>query len=92
MRLLDLFKNPMVLKFLCKESGSHDYTIYRKEAREELGLKIEQSDDALYAIIKAIYAKRDGTGYALHAAACFGRTEFLPIFISQGDHRQHPWR
>ena len=36
-------------------TGSHDYTIYRKEAKEELGLNVEKPDDELYATIKAIY-------------------------------------
>jgi hypothetical protein len=53
---IDAQKQDEIIKFLCKESGSHDYTIYRKEAREELGLTIEQPDDTLYDIIKAIYA------------------------------------
>jgi hypothetical protein len=33
----------------------HDYTIYRREAKEELGLNIEKPDDSLYGIIKNIY-------------------------------------
>jgi hypothetical protein len=49
-------KQEAIIKFLCKESGSHDYAIYRKEARDELGLNIERPDDELYATIKAIYA------------------------------------
>jgi len=44
-----------VVSFLCSESGSHDYTIYRKEAKDELGLNIEKPDDTLYKIIKEIY-------------------------------------
>jgi len=44
-----------VISFLVSESGSHDYTIYRKEAKDELGLNVEKPDDALYAIIKDIY-------------------------------------
>ena len=44
-----------VISFLCSESGSHDYTIYRKEAKEELGLNIDKPDDGLYAVIKSIY-------------------------------------
>lgn len=44
-----------VISFLCSDSGSHDYTIYRKEAKEELGLNIEKPDDSLYSTIKAIY-------------------------------------
>jgi ClpP class serine protease len=44
-----------ILSFLCSESGSHDYTIYRQEARNELGLNIESPSDELYVIIKKIY-------------------------------------
>ena len=43
-----------VLNFLCSESGSHDYTIFRREARNELGLKVEKPDGAGYATIKSI--------------------------------------
>lgn len=43
-----------ILDFLCSESGSHDYKIYRQEARDELGLTIERPDDT-YAAIKDIY-------------------------------------
>jgi len=44
-----------ILDFLCSESGSHDYTIYRQEAREELGLNVETPSPELYTIIKKIY-------------------------------------
>ncbi len=44
-----------ILKFLCGESGSHDYTINRREARDELGLPIEKPDDELYKSIRDIY-------------------------------------
>ncbi len=44
-----------LLKFLCSESGSHDYTINRREAKDELGLPIEKPNDELYALIKTIY-------------------------------------
>ncbi len=44
-----------VINFLCSDSGSHDYTIYRKEAREELGLNVEKPNSELYNIIKNIY-------------------------------------
>ncbi len=43
-----------IIKFLCSESGSHDYTIHRKEARI-LGLEIEKPDMDLYCLIKEIY-------------------------------------
>ena len=44
-----------LLRFLCSESGSHDYTINRREAHNELGLPIEKPDDELYTLIKNIY-------------------------------------
>jgi len=44
-----------ILEFLCSESGSHDYTINRREARDDLGLKIEKPDDTLYGLIKSLY-------------------------------------
>jgi hypothetical protein len=52
---LDKKSQDAIIKFLCKESGSHDYTIYRKEAHEELGLNIEKPNDELYSLIKDIY-------------------------------------
>jgi ClpP class serine protease len=52
---IDKAKHEDIINFLCKESGSHDYTIYRREAKGELGLNIEKPDDKLYSIINAIY-------------------------------------
>src|SRR5207244_1441167 len=43
-----------IISFLCSESGSHDYSIHRREARS-LGLPIETPDAAFYAEIKALY-------------------------------------
>ena len=43
-----------IVAFLCSESGSHDYTIHRREARE-LGLLIEKPNDDFYQEIKALY-------------------------------------
>ncbi len=44
-----------IINFLCSESGSHDYAIRRKEARDYLGLNVESPDQDLYKTIKAIY-------------------------------------
>lgn len=44
-----------ILSFLCSESGSHDYTINRREAREDLGLQIIKPNDNQYKIVKSIY-------------------------------------
>ncbi len=44
-----------ILGFLCSESGSHDYTITRQEAREALGLHVDRPDDTLYDLIRKIH-------------------------------------
>ena len=44
-----------IINFLCSESGSHDYTIYRNEAKEELGLNIEKPDQTQYELINKIF-------------------------------------
>lgn len=44
-----------ILDFLCSESGSHDYTINRREARQELQLPIETPSWEFYNIIKRLY-------------------------------------
>ncbi len=44
-----------VVEFLCSESGSHDYTINRREARESLNLNVEKPTPAQYEVIKAVY-------------------------------------
>lgn len=44
-----------IISFLTSDSGSHDYTIYRNEAKDDLGLNIEKPDDNLYSIIKETF-------------------------------------
>lgn len=44
-----------IVSFLCSESGSHDYTIHRKEAQEELGMPVESPDKELEVLINNIY-------------------------------------
>lgn len=48
-------KEDAIIKFLCSESGSHDYSIRRQEARDNLGLNIEKPTEELYSVIKQIY-------------------------------------
>lgn len=43
-----------IIDFLCAESGSHDYTINRREARD-LGLQIENPSDDLYALLRKLH-------------------------------------
>lgn len=54
-QIADESKVERILQFLCSESGSHDYTINRREARDELGLKVEKPDAELYVKLKSIY-------------------------------------
>lgn len=54
-QIKDTKKINKIIDFLCSESGSHDYTINRREGRDVLGLQIEKPDDALYILIKTIY-------------------------------------
>jgi hypothetical protein len=51
----DAEKIESIVSFLCSDSGSHDYTINRIEAKEALGLSIEKPDDELYNLLKSIY-------------------------------------
>lgn len=44
-----------IVTFLCSDSGSHDYAIYRNEAKDELGLNIEKPNDEQYERIKNIF-------------------------------------
>ncbi len=43
-----------IIDFLCAESGSHDYTINRREARD-LGLQIETPSDEFYTLLRKIH-------------------------------------
>lgn len=38
-----------------RKLGSHDYTINRCEARDDLGLQIEKPDNKLYGTVKKIH-------------------------------------
>jgi hypothetical protein len=44
-----------IVAFLCSDSGSHDYAIYRDEARDELGLNVIKPNDEQYSKLKEIY-------------------------------------
>lgn len=43
-----------IIDFLCADSGSHDYTINRREAAE-LGLNIEKPSDSLYTLMRRVH-------------------------------------
>lgn len=44
-----------IISVLCSESGSHDYTINRREAKNDLGLPIEKPSDKLYEVIRDVH-------------------------------------
>ena len=44
-----------IVAMLCSESGSHDYTISRREARNVLELPVENPDADLYDVIKIFF-------------------------------------
>ncbi len=50
----DSEKIKSIIDFLCADSGSHDYTINRREAAD-LGLKIEKPSDDLYQLLRNIH-------------------------------------
>lgn len=53
-QIADQEKITNIVNFLCADSGSHDYTINRREAKE-LGLNIEKPSEALYGLLKAVH-------------------------------------
>lgn len=54
-QVTDVDKIDAIISFLCSDSGSHDYTINRREAKTNLGLKVINPDAETYKVIKQIY-------------------------------------
>ena len=54
-QVTDSDKIKKIIAFLCSESGSHDYTINRREAQNELGLNIIKPTESQYDLIREIY-------------------------------------
>lgn len=52
--MIDPDKTNQIIALLCSESGSHDYTIDRREGRD-LGLTIEMPDDDLYRLMRDVH-------------------------------------
>jgi len=50
---INLLKKKKIINILCREAGSHDFTISRREARE-LGLTVETPTMELYGLLKQI--------------------------------------
>lgn len=55
---LDEGKIEKIVAFLCADSGSHDYPIHRREAKDH-GLPIEKPSVPLYELIKELYDEID---------------------------------
>ena len=55
-QIRDQSKIDKIISFLCSESGSHDYTINRREAKTNLGLNVVNPTAKQYETIKMIYA------------------------------------
>jgi hypothetical protein len=53
-QISDSEKADAVIAFLCSESGSHDYSIDRKEARE-MGLQVETPSPELYGLLRTLH-------------------------------------
>lgn len=51
---INLLKKKKIINILCREAGSHDFTISRREARE-LGLTVETPTMQLYGLLKQIH-------------------------------------
>src|SRR3546814_200680 len=51
---IDEEKKDTIISFLCSDSGSHDHSINRREARD-IGLIIETPSKEFYAILRSLY-------------------------------------
>ena len=85
-----------IVDFLCSESGSHDYTINRREAKR-LGLNVEKCSEELYEIIRQLRSsfstqlllREPYDINTLVADGSTGRYEFTRALIESGDHGAH---
>ena len=89
-------KVKQIIDFLCSESGSHDYTINRREAHG-LGLNVEKCAENLYKILKTLrksYAKQMqlGTPFDIGTLAkpgCAVDYKFTRALIETAEHGAH---
>lgn len=76
----DTDKIKKIIDFLCSESGSHDYTINRREAEKDLKLKVRKPTDVQYRIIKKIY---DDISDELHLTQQFRLEDINGAYIAR---------
>lgn len=89
-------KVKQIIDFLCSESGSHDYTINRREAHG-LGLNVEECAEDLYKMLKTLrksYAKQMqlGTPFDIGTLAkpgCVIDYKFTRALIETAEHGAH---
>lgn len=90
-QVTDPDKIKKIIAFLCSESGSHDYTINRREAQNELGLNVKKPSPEQYELIKKLY---DDINDELLFSKPFMLTEvnctdnFAPIFTELSKNRK----
>ena len=85
-----------IVDFLCSESGSHDYTINRREAAK-LGLNVEKCSNQLYAILRQLRNNFSTelllhTPYDINALAMSGNMveyRFTRALIESVEHGAH---
>jgi len=99
-QITDPEKIQQIIAFLCSDSGSHDYTINRREATN-MGLKVEEPDEEMYKIIKMIYddisnelgfetpfdlmpLAQSGAGYSIKRALIESIVGGSDYFVTQG--------
>ena len=85
-----------IVDFLCSESGSHDYTINRREAKR-LGLNVEKCSEDLYVILRQLrnsfstqmLLREPYDINILAANGGVGNYEFTRALIESTDHGAH---
>jgi hypothetical protein len=73
-QVADEEKVDRILNFMCSDSGSHDYTINRREARQALALNVDKPSPKNYKIIKELY---DDFAADLELTTPFNATTYL---------------
>ena len=89
-------KIDQIVDFLCSESGSHDYTINRREAKR-LGLNVEKCSEELYEILRQLRHSFSTQmllrePYDINTLAANGSMEwyeFTRALIESADHGAH---
>ena len=83
---MDEGKIEKIVAFLCADSGSHDYPIHRREAREH-GLPVDKPSPALYDLISEISSEIDADIQAslpLDPPSVLGASESTPYSYTRG--------